>query len=518
MVFTRRSTLIGLAAAATATPAGARARDPVATTTAGRVRGRREGGLAVFRGVPYGAAPARFQPPTPPRPWRDIRDALAFGPASPQRSAEPDQAEACLVLNVWTPGADTGRRPVMVYIHGGAYSTGSGSGPLLDGARLAARGDVVTVTLNHRLNVFGYLSLGRFGVPRWADSGNAGQLDLVAALAWVRDNIAAFGGDPGRVTLFGQSGGGAKIATLMAMPAAAGLFHRAITMSGQQVTASGPLNARRRAEAFLDALNLPPARAAELETLPVERLIEALAAKDPILPYGSLYFGPVLDDRSLTRHPFWPDAPSAAASVPMMIGNTRDEARAFLAGDARNHALTWDALPGRLAPELRVDISPETVVAEYRRLHPGWSPSEVFFAAATASRSWRAAVIEAEARARQGAPAFVYQLDRQSPRDGGKWGAPHTMDIALAFGTLDAPGSFAGSTPEDRGLSDAMQDAFVAFARSGDPNHPGLPRWEPYTLPRRQTMVLDVPARMADDPRGAERELFARVPYIQPGT
>ncbi|MBP7705598.1 MAG: carboxylesterase/lipase family protein [Caulobacter sp.] len=520
---TRREAMAGVAAMGLAMPMPAvpGLGAPVVRTTHGRVRGARANGILSFKGVRYGAdtAPLRFRPPRPPRPWTDVRDALAYGPGCPQRGKEEVRtSEDCLFLNVWTPGADKGKRPVMVYIHGGAYSTGSGSSPLYDGTRMARRGDVVVVTLNHRLGPLGYLSLGRLGDPRFADSGNAGQLDLVLALEWVRDNIAAFGGDPKRVMVFGQSGGGAKIATLMAMPAARGLFHRAATMSGQQVTASGPLNAERRARTFLEALKLPDDRLAELTTLPVARLIEACGAKDPILPSGGLYFGPVLDDRSLVRHPFWPDAPPQSAKIPMMIGNTHDETRAFLGGDERNHRLTWDELPARLAPELRVDITPETVVAEYRRLYPDYSPSDVFFAASTASRSWRAAVIEAEARARQGSPAYVYQLDWKSPKDGGKWGAPHTLDIPLVFGTLDAEGSITGTAADARAVSDVMQDAFVAFARTGRPEVRGLPAWEPYALPARQTMIFDAPPRMADDPRGGERALFARVPFVQAGT
>lgn len=516
----RRATLLGLAAASAAGPALANRYIPVVSTSLGEVAGIHEDGVSRFLGVPYGepVAGRRFQPPLPVKPWPDRLRAYDYREASPQRGDEPNQAEDCLFLNIWSPGVEAGCRPVMVYIHGGAYSAGSGSAPLYDGRRMVRRGNVVVVTLNHRLNVLGYLSLAELGVKRWADSGNVGQLDLVLALQWIRDHIRTFGGDPERVTLFGQSGGGAKIATLMATPAASGLFHGAITMSGQQVTASEPQNARLRTQAYLDALNLPRDRVEELETMPVERLIGGLAAKDPILPFGSIYFGPVRDGRTLERHPFAPDAPAQSAHIPMIIGNTRDEARAFLAGDERNHHLTWDELPARLAPELRVTIDATMVISEYRRLYPSWSPSEVFFAAATASRSWRAAVIEAEARARQGSATWVYQLDRKSPKDGGKWGAPHTMDIPLAFGNLDAPGSYAGTTPEDRVLSDRVQDAFVAFARSGDPNHAGLPRWEPYGLPRRQTMIFDAPPRVADDPRGAERALFARVPYVQPGT
>ncbi|HEY9216921.1 MAG TPA: carboxylesterase/lipase family protein, partial [Phenylobacterium sp.] len=447
-------------------------------------------------------------------PWREVRPALDYGTASPQGGKEPNQSEDCLFLNVWTPALDRGRRPVLVYIHGGAYSTGSGSSPLYDGARLAARGDVVVVTLNHRLNVFGYGYLARLA-PGFEDSGNAGQLDLILALRWVQANIAAFGGDPRCVTLFGQSGGGAKIATLMATPAAAALFHRAMTMSGQQVTASGPMNATARAEAFLKTAGLTAEQAA---TAPVERLVRALEARDPVLPFGSVYFGPVLDERSLNRHPFYPDAPAQSAAIPMIIGNTRDETRAFLAGDPRNFALTWEELPKRLAPELRVDISPELVATEYRRLYPAYSPSEVFFAASTASRSWRGAVIEAERRAEQGAPTWVYQLDFPSPLQEGRLRAHHAIDIPLVFDNTAAPGASTGDGLQARRLAEQMSAALLAFARTGDPNHSGLPTWSRFDLERRRTMIFDVNCRMEDDPRGAERRLFAKVPYVQPGT
>jgi para-nitrobenzyl esterase len=496
---------------------------PVATTRHGRIRGYRDDGVNVFKGVRYGAdtAPRRFMAPLAPQPWDGVLEALAHGPSCPQPSREDAVSEDCLFLNVYTPGLrDRARRPVMVYIHGGAYNNGSGSSPLYDGVRLCRRGDVVVVTVNHRLNAFGYLYLARHGGAAdslFADSGNAGQLDLILALRWVRDNIAEFGGDPDKVTVFGQSGGGAKIATLMAMPAAAGLFHRAATMSGQQVTASGPLNATLRARAVLDALKLAPERVGEIRSIAYQRIVEVLGTRDPVLPFGGVSFAPVLDERHLLRHPFYPDAPGQSAHIPMMIGNTHDETRAFLGGDASNFSLTWEALPAKLAPNMRVDIQPEAVIAAYRKLYPQLSPSELFFKITTASRSWRGAIIEAEERARAGSPAYVYQLDWATPKDGGRFGAPHASDIQLVFDNIAKPGASAIG-PQAQTMADMMSEAFIAFARSGTPSAPQLPRWEPYELTRRQTMVFDVPARMEDDPRGAERRLFAKVPYVQPGT
>jgi para-nitrobenzyl esterase len=490
---------------------------PVVGTTSGRVRGFFDDDLQIFRGMRYGAdtAPRRFQAPQPPQPWRAVADAVHFGAASPQPGGEPNQSEDCLFLNVMAPRARPARPlPVIVYLHGGAYASGSGSSPLYDGATLCREGAVV-VTVNHRLNLFGYLYL-----PGFADAGNAGTLDLVLALRWVRDNIAAFGGDPDCVTLLGQSGGGAKIATLMATPAARGLFHRAVTMSGQQITASGPLHAQGRTRALLERLGIAPLDAAMLATMSVADLQRAHATTtDPWIGRGPIYLGPVLDGRTLTRHPFYPDAPAQSASVPMMIGNTHDETRSLIGrSDAGAWTVSWDELPRKLEQELRVDISGDLVVREYRRLYPRYSPSEVFFAATTAGRSWRAAVIEAELRAAQGAPAYAYQLDWRSPVDGGKWGACHTLDIALMFGTLTAPGSLTGDGADARRVSATLRQSLLAFARRGNPDYPGLPVWEPYTLPRRQTLVFDSVTRLADDPRGAERELFAMVPFTQQGS
>ena len=470
-------------------------------------------GVTAFKGIRYGRA-ERFRAPVPEHRAGEVVSAFAFGPVSPQSSRQyQPQSEDCLFLNIWSAHANRpARKPVMVYIHGGAYANGSSTDPLNDGRHLAARGDVVVVTVNHRLNAFGYLYLARFD-PRFPDSGNAGQLDLVLALKWVRDNIAAFGGDPARVTVFGQSGGGAKIATMMAMPAAKGLFHRAATMSGQQVTASGPLNATARARAYLARLKVGERDLSPLLTMPQERLVEALNAVDPILG-GGVYFGPVLDMRSLDRHPFWPDAHPQSLRVPMILGNTRQETGAFIAPDLpKLKGLTWDNLAERMAPELRVDILPEWVVAQYRAREPGWSSTQVFYAATTAGRSWPGQVIEAEARARAGTPAYVYQLDFASRTDPRR-GAFHTMDIPLVFGTLGAPGSQTGTAADAQAVSQAMQDRFVAFAETGVPGR----GWPQYDLATRATMIFDTRSRVERDPRGWEREIFARVPYIQPGT
>lgn len=493
---------------------------PLARVRSGRVRGQREQGVNVFRGIPYGAdtAPRRFQPALPEVAWRGVRDALDYGNAAPQTGKEGPGSEDCLYLNVWTPALrDGGKRPIVFYIHGGAYNNGSGSDPLYDGSALCRRGDVVVVTVNHRLNVFGYLYLAQLGDARFADSGNVGQLDLVQALHWVRQHAAEFGGDADNITVVGQSGGGAKIATLMAMPAARGLFQRAWTMSGQQVTAAGPRAATQRAQIAMQAVGAADADA--LRTMPMEALLAATRARDPSrVENSSLYVGPVLDGRSLPMHPFWPEAPAQSAGIPMVIGNTHDETRAFLGNDPANFALTWETLPAKLEKEQYVDLLPSVVIAEYRRLYPHYTPSEVFFAATTAGRSWRGAVEELEARARQGAPTWAYQLDWGSPLDGGKFGAFHTLDIPLVFDTTDRPGSRTGDSDEATRVAATMSEALIAFARHGDPNHAALPRWQSYSLARRETMLFDATPRQADDPRGGERRLYQQAPFIQRGT
>ena len=492
-----------------------------AKTKFGSIGGLKSNGVNVFKGVPYGADTSkyRFRPPVDPESWKRVRDALEYGAACPQPGMTERVGEDCLVLNVWTPALrDGGKRPIMVYLHGGEFSSGSGSSPVYDGTRLCDRGDVVVVTLNHRLNIFGHLYLARLRGREYASSGNVGILDLVKALEWVRDHAAEFGGDAQRVMVFGQSGGGAKIATLMAMPAAKRLFHRAATMSGQQITAQGPRSATLRAQACSTALKIPLDQIDRIDAAVVGDLVAASRADDPTLVGRSVYFGPVLDQASLYRHPFYPDAPAQSAHIPMIIGNTRDETIAFLGNEPGVRELTWEQLPNRLLDQLYVDIDPEHVIATYRKLYPAYSPTEVFFAATTAGRSWRGAIIEAELRARQGSPVFAYQLNYRSPIENGRYGAQHGMDIPLVFDNTAQPRALTGNTMAAQKTADQMSEAFIAFAKTGNPNHDGIPDWKPYELATRSTMVFDETSQLVADPRGEERKLFAAVPYIQRGT
>ncbi|MDB6114801.1 MAG: hypothetical protein JWQ62_1746 [Lacunisphaera sp.] len=487
----------------------------VANTTAGAVRGSLDQNINIFKGIPYGddTAKHRFQPPVPPVPWTGAREAREFGPMAPQGSrAVTGASEDCLKLNVWTPALRDGKkRPVLVYFHGGAYNNGSVNDNLYDGVRLCRRGEVVVVTVNHRLNIFGYLYLAELGGPEFRDSGNVGQLDLILALHWVRGNIAEFGGDPGCVTIFGQSGGGAKCATLMAMPAAHGLFHRVWTMSGQQVTGRTREHATADARAVLAALGLTPETINEIKTLPLEK-IQAVANK------GN--WNPVVDGGVLPRDPFAPDAPPLSADVPMVLGNTHDETRGLIGGgNPALFDLTWETLPAAITTSVKQfigDLAPATIVAKYREVYPAYSPADVFFAVTTASRSWKGMVQESERRARQHGPTWAYHISWPSPLDGGKWRAPHTIDLPMVFDNV-AQSRYTQDAAGAQAVADAMSDALLAFARTGNPATPALP-WPRFELEQRATMLFDTPVRVESDPRGAERKLFEPAIYNQPGT
>jgi len=510
----RRTLLAGMAAAPIAASARTRS-SPIATTHYGKVQGAIEKDVLVFRAIRYGAdtATTRFRRADPPRPWTGIANATGYGPAAPQTKATEATSEDCLFLNVWTPALDAGRRPVMVYLHGGAHAHGSGSDPLYDGGNLVRRGDVVVVTLNHRLAAMGYAYLAGLGGP--AESGNVGNLDIILALTWVRDNIARFGGNPDRVMIFGQSGGGAKVVTLMAMAEAHPLFHAAATMSGQHVTAAGPMHATRRAKAWMEKAGAPDI--ATLMRLPIERLVEAMAMTDPLEGKGEISFTSTLDHGVLARHPFFPDAPREAAHIPLIVGNTHDETALWIEKMLRAGDTTWDNLPDRLARETVKDLAPDHVIRRYRQLYPDRSPGQILLAATTAGRSWPGHLIQAEERARIDAPTWMYQLDFSCPEAGGILGAFHTLDIPLVFDNVDAAGSRTGTSPDARRLAGQMADSFIAFARTGDPNHRAITDWPQFDLDTRPTMIFDRQVAIENDPRREERLLFATVPYIKPG-
>jgi para-nitrobenzyl esterase len=398
-------------------------------------------------------------------------------------------------------------------LHGGGYAAGSANSSASDGVRLCHRGNVVVVSVNHRLNSFGYLYLAQLGGPEFKDSGNVGQLDLCLALQWVHDNIVEFGGDPNRVLIFGESGGGAKNACLMAMPAAKGLFQRSTSSSGETVTASKPETATARSRAVLKALGIAPERINDIKTVPMEALIQATSATG--------YYGPVVDGGALPRHPFDPDAPPQSAQIPFMVGTNHDESR-LLIGNPAMYDLTWDTLKENLAKysEKMGNLSLDTVIALYRKVHPDYSPADVFFGATTDSRDWRPALVEIERRAAQpkgSAPTYSYQLDYGSPTDPRRR-ACHGMDVPFLFDTVGTPNTLTGDTPESYWMAEQISSAYIAFAHTGNPNTPGLPHWPPYELTRRATMSFNVVSKVIDDPRGEERKLFSQVPYENPGT
>lgn len=491
---------------------------PEATTRAGRVRGAVVDGVNVFKGVRYGASTEgrRFMPPLSAAPWTGVIDALDYAAQSPQvqggdggglyrswANGRP-ASEDCLFLNVWTRGLRDGKkRPVMVWFHGGGFSRGSGSSLGYDGVRLCLRGDVVVVTVNHRLNAFGYGYLGELGGPEMADSGNVGDLDMVLSLQWVRDNIAEFGGDPGNVLIFGESGGGQKVSALMAMPAAGGLFHKAVVQSGPIPTALNPVDATANMRKLLAACGLTPNQAAQLRTLPMERIVEAMAQARPD-------FGPVVDGRSLPHHPFEPDAPAVSRNVPMLIGTTKDEMAGLQgARDPSTWTLTWDALPQKAAPYL-AGLDAAKAIADLRRLYPAAKPSDIYFTITTVRIMRKGAIEQAERKAAQsGAPAFMYLLNWETPVDGGKWKSPHALDIALMFDNVPNSASMTGTSPEAQTLADAMSNAWIRFARTGDPG------WPAYLPATRATMVFDVKSRVVNDPNREERLMFAAAPPMR---
>jgi para-nitrobenzyl esterase len=504
---------------------------PTVETGSGKIRGAVTGGIHAFKGIPYAAptgAANRFLPPQPVAAWAGMRDALAYhgqapqSPAKPKRRGEMDnilgpadatsETEDCLTLNVWTPGPGAAKRPVMVWLHGGAFAYGSGNRAVTEGANLAKRGDVVVVSVNHRLNICGYLHLEDIGGERFAGSGNSGSLDMVAALRWVRDNIAAFGGDPGNVTIFGESGGGGKVSALLVMPAAKGFFHRAVIQSGAAIR----FTTRERANALADAVVKQLGGIDRLAAVPLDKLLAAIApasrgAGPRAYPLLDRYdFGPVVDGSVVTQHPSEPTTSPLGDDIPLMIGGTAQEATLFLDDDA-----VWDRSlsEAELRERVAAVAGPDTdaALALYRDLLPGASAGDRLIAALTGSnfsvRTW----LYAERRAaRGGAPVYHYSLDWGSPFAGGRMGAHHAMDLPFVFDTTEVPLSTKGAdgAPE---LAAAMSATWAAFARTGTPGNPAIPEWPAYTTDRRATMVFDTRCRAVDDPGREARLLWSRV-------
>jgi para-nitrobenzyl esterase len=501
-------------------------RTPVVATSNGPVRGYRDGGVDIFKGLRYAAAPVgalRFQPPKRPTPWTTPADALSLGapaiqsglaPGEPTggRSAgdppapgQPGTDEDCLFLNLWTPALDEGRRPVMVWLHGGGFANGSGGAAMYDGAALARRGDVVTVTVNHRLNVFGYLHLGELGGH--PSSGVAGMLDIVLVLEWVRDNIARFGGDPGNVTIFGESGGGWKVSLLQAMPAAHGLFHRAIIQSGPGLRALETDAATATARKVLAAVGIEAGELHKLETLSareIQQASETLGA-DTLMRA----FSPCLDGIALPRHSFDPDAAPLSADVPVMVGTNKDEATLFLFRDPRFGKFTDEDLQRRA--KAAVGERADSLITALRRQFPDYSPTHLICALQTITTMWASSVTLAERKHAQGAaPVYMYMLAWETPVARGSLKSPHALEIPLVFDNVEAARSFVGRGEAPQSLAEQMAPAWLAFARTGDPNAGGNPHWPAYDADRRSTMIFDLESRVEGDPWSQLRRIMQK--------
>jgi para-nitrobenzyl esterase len=496
----------------------------IVETSAGKVRGTAVDGIKIFKGIPYGANTAgknRFMPPAKPAAWTGVRDALAYGPSAPQVSANgkppagsSEESEDCLVLNVFTPDLSGGKnRPVMVWLHGGGFATGSGSGPIIDGTNLARTGDVVVVSINHRLNVLGFTYLGEQAGSDFALSGGVGVLDIVAALEWVLDNIARFGGDPNLVTIFGQSGGGRKVATLMSMPSAKGLFHRAIIESGAILRLTTPEDAIRTTALLLDELGLKPGQARELQTVPVARLLaanEAVYKKITLRDPGMVANTPMVDGHVLPVHPWDPAAPSLSASIPLLIGYAHTEETLYDRPTPEKLNLDEEGLTQRAAKQLGSDPAP--VIAAFRKAHPDATPWDLYILIATEHPRGAYTRELAKRKALQAsAPVFMYRFDWETPEGGGHMRSPHTIEIQFVFNNIKIAGPLISKMPEAYTLADKVSAAWVAFARTGNPNTPKLPKWPVYSVKSRDTMLFNNENRVVQDPDQGPRLVMEQV-------
>lgn len=514
----RRLVLAG-AAGLWAAAARAEGREGVVVATSeGRYRGRIEGGVHVFRGMRYGRSTAgegRFRPPRPAEPFAGVQDAFDYGDQAPQARSPLTVAgpisEDCLRINVWTPDASPSRkRPVMLWFHGGGFEAGTGSSALYDGGNMVRRGDVVVCTINHRLNAFGFCDLSEVLGSDFAQSGNVGYLDLVAAMTWVRSNIEAFGGDPGNVMIYGQSGGGRKVTVCFAGREAQGLFHKGAVQSGSHLLIQTKDQSQRLTSDLLKRLEIAPNDARRLQDVPHERLSEV---QRQVIAAAGYRFEPVIDGVAFTRHPFVPAAPTATAQVPLLVGTAQHELAAQLGSLPDIHEIDEPGLRRRLSATLTAGDVDEAI-AVFKATTPSGSYPEMFFKI----MSWRAyirnATLMAEARhALNGAenPTWMYQVTWRSPVDGGRRFAQHSTDLPFMFDNVERGARYAGPpTAATKVMADSMADAWIAFARTGDPNHAGIPTWPTYDPADRAVMQFDAPPRLARDPFRAERLFMER--------
>ena len=490
----------------------------VVETTYGKVQGIATAGIKEFKGIPYGAPTSgknRFMPPKKPASWTGIRECFAHGQCCPQTLSnlkseygmmiQWDQhsggmGEDCLVLNVWTPGVnDNGKRAVLVSFHGGGYTTGSGNAPGFDGAQLALFGDVVVVTVNHRLASYGYTHLADLGAPpEFAYAGVTGIMDLVASLQWVHDNIANFGGDPGRVMIFGQSGGGAKTSTVLATPSAKGLFHRAAVQSGSSLRLTTREAGTKAAEQLLAKLEIPKTRIADIQKISWQQLLDAQT--------GITGFSPVMDGTVLPHNQFDPVAPPESADVPMIISTTLEDAALSLTNFNVDEAGLKSVLSQRYADKA------DAILALYKQRYLQKSPFLIQAQVFTDSGFRRSAITQAERKAALGkAPAYMYLWSWVSPGHAGKFGAVHGTDVSASFHNIRDNIVGVGNTI-GKVMCDRLASAWVAFAKTGDPNNPTIPKWPAYDATTRATMVFDTDTRVENDPRGEIRKFWESMP------
>lgn len=493
---------------------GAAAEEPVVPTAAGEIKGyyNTEFGIYTFKGIHYGESTAgewRFKPPRAVASWDGIKETTAYGPTCPQGTGgEPGQdivadsalqgpaiSEDCLVLNVFSPDLAE-KHPVMVWLHGGGFA--SGSGTPYDGTRLSKRGNVVVVTINHRLNVFGYLYLDEVGGDDFSGSGMAGMLDIELALKWVHDNINAFGGDPDNVTIFGESGGGAKVSMLLAMPSSKGLFHKGIIESGPGIRGTTREAGTRTAKELMTKLNIKDAR--KLQEIPVNELLKAIAPSRGGSPMGGMGFrlSPVVDGKYLLVHPFDPVAAPTAKGIPIIIGTNKDEALFMLRRDPKRYTLTEEELIQRLKPRLGDKLN--DVLAVYKKTRPDATPFDLLVAIQTEGFRLGSITLAERQGATSGAPVYMYSFDFEVNEQSR---AAHAVELAFVFNAATA--RKVSDRPETAQVQTDIVESWVAFARTGDPNRPEAPHWPVYTPEYRATMVFDAVSRAVNDPRREER-------------